>query len=372
MRSVIVIGCDHHNTLGVIRSLGEKGIRPDAVIVSRDGKSFVGKSKYIRKMHIVYQNSEVTPYLLSHLKQNGEKSVVICCHDGASSEIDLHSDELKEYFMLPGAEKQGQITKLMSKQVMSDLAQKCGFSLPKTIYPQHLPLNADEVYLPCIVKPLVSKNGTKDDIRICENISEANEAVEKVGIGNVQLQQFIDKDFEYQLIGVSTGKDVVIPGVSRILRPCKGSNTSFLHYTPLEDDFCDIEKCKEFVRLTGYHGLFSLEFLRDKNGQDYFMEINFRNDGNAICVTAAGMSLPYIWYLDCLGNDYSNEANKEIKSVYVMPDMAELKLLVTRQISLREYISDFKKTNRFMEYDKRDSKPFWKLVIFHICSRLGI
>ena len=372
MRSVIVIGCDHHNTLGVIRSLGEKGIRPDAVIVSRDGKSFVGKSKYIRKLHIVCQNSEVTPYLLSHLKQDGEKSVVICCHDGASSEIDLHLDELKEFFILPGAEKQGQITKLMSKQVMSDLAHVCGFSLPKTIYPQHLPLAADEVYLPCIVKPLVSKNGTKDDIRICENISEANEAVEKVGIGNVQLQQFIDKDFEYQLIGVSTGKDVVIPGVSRILRPCKGSNTSFLHYTPLEDDFCDIEKCKEFVRLTGYHGLFSLEFLRDKNGQDYFMEINFRNDGNAICVTAAGMSLPYIWYLDCLGNDYSNEANKEIKSVYVMPDMAELKLLVTRQISLREYISDFKKTNRFMEYDKRDSKPFWKLVIFHICSRLGI
>ena len=245
--------------MGVIRSLGEKGIRPDAVIVSRDGKSFVGKSKYIRKLHIVCQNSEVTPYLLSHLKQDGEKSVVICCHDGASSEIDLHLDELKEFFILPGAEKQGQITKLMSKQVMSDLAHVCGFSLPKTIYPQHLPLAADEVYLPCIVKPLVSKNGTKDDIRICENISEA-----------------------------------------------------------------------------------------------------------------AGMSLPYIWYLDCLGNDYSNEANKEIKSVYVMPDMAELKLLVTRQISLREYISDFKKTNRFMEYDKRDSKPFWKLVIFHICSRLGI
>jgi len=115
-----------------------------------------------------------------------------------------------------------------------------------------------------------------------------------------------------------------------------------------------------------------LEFLRDKNGKDYFMEINFRNDGNAICVTAAGMSLPYIWYLDCVGEDYSQESNKEINPVYVMPDMAELKLLATRQISLREYISDFKKTSRFMEYDKRDKKPFWKLVQFHICKRLSI
>ena len=126
------------------------------------------------------------------------------------------------------------------------------------------------------------------------------------------------------------------------------------------------------MRRTGYHGLFSLEFLRDKNGKDYFMEINFRNDGNAICVTAAGMSLPYIWYLDCIGADYSQERNKKITPVYVMPDMAELKLLATRQISLKEYMSDFKKTNRFMEYDKRDKKPFWKLVQFHICKRLSI
>ena len=102
------------------------------------------------------------------------------------------------------------------------------------------------------------------------------------------------------------------------------------------------------------------------------MEINFRNDGNAICVTAAGMSLPYIWYLDCNGADYSEERNKKIDSVYVMPDMAELKLLVTGQISPWEYISDFRKTNRFMEYDKIDPKPFWKLVKFHICKKIHI
>ena len=145
-----------------------------------------------------------------------------------------------------------------------------------------------------------------------------------------------------------------------------------MHYTPLEDVFFEIEKCREFVRRTGYKGLFSLEFLRDKDGNDYFMEINFRNDGNAICVTAAGMSLPYIWYLDCIGKDYSQEKSNKIKPVYVMPDMAELKLLMTRQISLKEYISDFRKTDRFMEWDKRDNKPFWKLVNNHLCSILSI
>lgn len=226
--------------------------------------------------------------------------------------------------------------------------------------------------MPCIIKPLESRNGKKTDIAICRTFDELEKYASSNNLSNVQIQDFIDKDFEYQLIGCSTKSEVIIPGVSKILRPCKGSNTSYLHYTSLEDGFCEIEKCKEFVRRTGYHGLFSLEFLRDKNGQDYFMEINFRNDGNAICVTAAGMSLPYIWYLDCTGKDYSEEGNKEISPVYVMPDMAELKLFVTRQISLREYVGDIKKTNRFMEYDKKDPKPFWKLIKFHICSRLGI
>ena len=113
-----------------------------------------------------------------------------------------------------------------------------------------------------------------------------------------------------------------------------------------------------------------MEFLRDKNGEDFFMEINFRNDGNAICVTAAGMSLPYIWYLDCIGADYSEERQKRINPVYVMPDMAELKLLVTRQISLKEYILDFMKTDKFMEYDKKDKRPFWKLLNYHLFSKL--
>ena len=42
--------------------------------------------------------------------------------------------------------------------------------------------------------------------------------------------------------------------------------------------------------------------------------------------------------------------------------MAELKLLATRQISLKEYISDFRKTDRFMEYDRHDKAPFFQLL----------
>ncbi len=372
MNKAIVIGGDHHNTLGVIRGLGERGIMPDLVLVVPAEMTFVDASKYIAQKWKIDTDDEIVDFLISKYKDEKEKPVVVCCSDSSSGVVDENADRLRQYFHLPGAKEQGRISKLMNKKEMADLAIEVGLNIPQTSYLSGAEQDLSSIKLPCIIKPIVSRKGSKTEIAICRLLAELEDYSKTHNLCNDQIQQFIDKNFEYQLIGCSTSKEVIIPGVSKILRPCKGSNTSYLHYAPLEDGFCEIEKCKEFVRRTGYHGLFSLEFLRDKKGQDYFMEINFRNDGNAICVTAAGMSLPYIWYLDCVGKEYTKEANKEIIPVYVMPDMAELKLLVTRQISLREYISDFQKTNRFMEYDKKDPKPFWKLIKFHICSRLGI
>ena len=76
-----------------------------------------------------------------------------------------------------------------------------------------------------------------------------------------------------------------------------------------------LQKCISFIREVGYTGLFSMEFLRDKYGNDYFMEINFRNDGNAISVTEAGVNLPYIWYAYNSSIDYNEEMQKNIRTV---------------------------------------------------------
>ena len=360
MKEVIVIGGNHHNTLGVIRSLGEKGILSTLIIVTKEKKPFVCYSKYLKRTIQIDNNESIPEVLLTEYKTNDNTPVVICCSDGASGIIDENKEILSNFFFLPGADEQGRISYLMNKKVMSNLAIKTGLQIPLTIYGDDL--NKENIPLPCILKPLISRKGSKSDIRICKTIEDVRCGLEQIGADNVQIQQYIDKDFEYQLIGCSTDNDVIIPGVSHILRPCKGSNTSFLHYEPLKDGFYEIKKCKEFVRRSGYKGLFSLEFLRDKCGQDFFMEINFRNDGNAICVTEAGVNLPYIWYLACLGQDYKDEMNKQIKSSYVMPDVAELKLFLTGQISIIDYLNDLRKTNRFMEYDANDPKPFWRMV----------
>lgn len=130
-----------------------------------------------------------------------------------------------------------------------------------------------------------------------------------------------------------------------------------------------ISLCKDFIKKTGYSGLFSIEFIRDKEGHDYFMEMNFRNDGNSICVTASGINLPYIWYLYCSGGEWKKElASSNFRPVYVMPEFADFLTFAGRSIPLTKWFSDWKKTDQFMEYDRLDPKPFF-VEIKHLVQR---
>ena len=211
---------------------------------------------------------------------------------------------------------------------------------------------------------MLSKNGQKSDIERIYSDSEWDDYCKRHE-AQVQIQQLIDKDYEYQLIGLSLngGEKVIIPGLSYVIRPAETTNTGFLHYIPLTDTYnAIVEKGKQFLKATGYSGLFSLEFLRGKDGKDYFMEINFRNDGNAICVTASGVNLPYIWFLNQTGGDYEGEiAKSTVKSVYVMPEFEDIRLLKQCKLDFVTWLKDIHRTDRFMEYDKHDMIPFFYL-----------
>ena len=52
MKEIIVIGGNHHNTLAILRSLGEKGVKSLLIVVSKDPKPYIGYSKYIQEMRL--------------------------------------------------------------------------------------------------------------------------------------------------------------------------------------------------------------------------------------------------------------------------------------------------------------------------------
>lgn len=360
--SPIIIGGNHHNTLGVIRALGYKGINSLVVLVTGEKKPYVSYSKYISKCVLLNSTKEIVPFLLNYAKVINSKTVVFSCADFVTSELDSAFDSLKDFFYLPTANEQGICNHYMNKDIMVELAECVGIGHPKSwIVEEDTNVDFLNISVPCIVKPLASILGSKADIKIIRDKDTLYSYLKKDKKRRFIVQEFIDKDFEYQLIGCSInhGETIIIPGYAKCIRPCPGTNTGFLEYKPFGEFRCDLKACKEFVKSISYQGLFSMEYLRDKQGTDYFMEINMRNDGNGICVTGAGMNLPYIWYQYCIGGDYKTEISNKINDIYVMPEFDDFMLVLKRKVSLRTWWKDYKRTTTFMEYSNDDPWPYF-------------
>lgn len=199
---VIVIGGNHHNTLSVLRSLGEKGIKSLLIVISKDPKPYVGYSKYIQSIKVIKNENEIASAMYT-LHQSPDKALVIACSDSISSYLDSNRNELSDIFILPGSKEEGNITRLMDKNAQKQVAIESGISVPNSwvIYPSKPEIGS--VTYPCIAKPLVSKNGTKSDISICENESELEEYLKHCNCEELQIQEYIIKDIEFQLIGCS-------------------------------------------------------------------------------------------------------------------------------------------------------------------------
>lgn len=358
----IIIGGNHHNTLGVIRALGYKGINSLVILVTNEKKPYVSFSKYITKYVLLNSSKEIVSYLLNYAKGIDKKSIIFSCADFVTSELDKFYNELNNHYHLPTANGKDICNHYMNKDVMATLANKVGiFTPPSWIIEDYTNHNLNEVDFPCIVKPLASIYGTKAEIKIFQEKSSLEKYLSENKGHRFIIQKYIDKDFEYQLIGCSLnhGAEIIIPGYSKCIRPCPGTNTGFLEYKPFGDFQCDLKACRDFIKAIGYQGLFSMEYLRDKQGDDYFMEINMRNDGNGICVTGAGVNLPYIWYQYCAGEDYKKEWTKGVNDIFVMPEFDDFLLVLKRKVSMNTWWKDYKRTTTFMEYSKDDPKPYF-------------
>lgn len=358
----IIIGGNHHNTLGVIRALGYKGIHSILLLITDEFEPYVSYSKYIKKCVILKNQHMIVPWLLDYSKFITKKAIIFSCADYVTSELDLSFDLLVPYYYLPTAKNMGVCNHYMDKDVMATLAHEVGISIPKSwIVEVGSKIKHKDITLPCIVKPLASIYGSKAEIKIFNDREKLCKHLESNNSHRYIVQEFIDKDFEFQLIGCSLnyGEEIIIPGYSKCIRPCPGTNTGFLEYKSFDGFECNLNACKEFIKSIGYQGLFSMEFLRDKNGCDYFMEINMRNDGNGICVTGAGVNLPYIWYQYCVGGDYNKELANEIKDIYVMPEFDDFMLVLKRKVSFIKWWKDYKRTSTFMEYCEQDPIPYY-------------
>ena len=358
---VIIIGPAHHNTLGVIRSMGRMRLKGRIQVILRgnDECAFT-KTKYVNTKNFYFckDYAHSIEILLSLAPQGDEpKPVVICCSDAAISEVDLQYDILSKYFLLPNAKNEvGEITRLLEKNYQISEAKRCGLRIPETLtYRKGEVLEWSQ--FPCIIKPLDIHVGGKGDIIICKDLLDLQSVIADLKSSIVIIQPFIEKSLEFQIIGCSLGDRIIAPGYTKIIRQPYNTNTGYLVFDSLDNLNFNIKQVFEFIVNIGYTGLFSVEFIRDKSGVDYFLEINMRNDGNAYCVTASGCNLPYIFYKFMASGEAPQVENK-INRTYLIPDFIDLTEARKQKVSMITWFYQFISADAHTLFDWSDLGPF--------------
>lgn len=78
---IVLVTKEHYNPLGIVRTLGEAGIRPIVVAVKGNLK-FVGQSKYVKEKYYVDSTQEgISLILEKYGKNKKEKSFILTGDD---------------------------------------------------------------------------------------------------------------------------------------------------------------------------------------------------------------------------------------------------------------------------------------------------
>lgn len=349
MKDVIIIGDSFNNTLGVIRSCGRAGAKVIFILVGHD-RLFVSRSRYVSEVFRCQTLDDCEP-ILESLALSHRGATLICSNDKAAKWVDERECELSKIFLTPCRGKQ--IGDLFEKDAQCRLARDCGFTVPRSeLYErgERFP----ELDFPILMKPADSNHGEKSDIHICRSIGDVEEALSHPSCCNrFIVQEFIEKEYELNAIGIATERGIIVPGAVRKIRhyPDIYSPCSFGQYRPLSEFDIDIKAIEKFIEQVGYYGPFSVEFLH-KGSKNYFMEFNFRNDGLAYVATVAGANLPELYLTEA-------DINKpvSIRPTYMMDLSTDFCHVKSGTLSRGSWLKDYIRTCCQLNFSPLDPLP---------------
>lgn len=359
-----IVFCEehHYNPLGVVRSLGEYGIRP-IVVGYGEGLHVVCKSKYVSESHHVKTVEQGFQLIYEQFRNPEQKAFIITCDDRTTQYLDERYDELKDFFYFDNAGRSGGVTYYMDKNHINILAAKHGLKVPGAVVVKKGELRDDFEY-PVITKAITSNTGAwKKDVFICQNADELQEAYGKIKSDTLLIQHYIEKSNELCLDGfsVNRGKDVFF-AISSLYNYNIPGKYAFDYTSENPKDKALTDALGAMLEEIGFEGIFSIEFLVDQNRDLYFMEINFRNSTWSYTATKAGMNLPVNWAKSMLIHRIPEGTYQPIRDggIRTLAEFDDFKTRVAgRKMGIGEWFRIAKEADCLLFYNQEDNKPFW-------------
>lgn len=367
----IVLCYEHYTPLGVIRSLGEVGIRPIVIILNNKWSKVASASKYISRIHYVKDVQEGFNLLISQYGGGRHLPFVIPCDDKFALICDENYNKLKgRFYVQNAAEEQGRISFFQNKNNINEIAKRHGFNVAKTYVVKKGEIPQDIEY-PVITKTISSYEGNwKSDYHICNSEAELQEAYKAIKAENLLLQKFIVKKTELCLDGVivNHGKQwLCIASRYPFAIPEGYSAEMIITNLNNEKHYAEIKNSLDsmFVDI-GYEGIFSLEFMVDHEENLWFLEENFRSSTWTYAGTALKMNFVILWAEACLYGSFPHDAEVKVPKGYkAMAEFPDFKQRVLKhRITLNEWIKEVRSCDCLFFYNKLDKKPFWTSLLY--------
>lgn len=375
----IIFGEGNYHTLGVLHCMASKGIDVYLLLVGSGKRlleaDIVEFSKYARYGHCVHTNEEGLNWLLEHQTDFPKGSVLFPTSDWMENLLDCHYDALSTHFVFPNCGKQGEVTRLMDKNLQNIIAEQHGIRTLRGIYTSDIACNLDEVVYPCMVKPLVSVNGSKGDMCVCGNRQELDDAIASAKhTKEFIIQQYIQNESDLLLIGISLPNgDVWTP--SLVVKPEVSSTGEYTYAnvtTDVEKYLPELSKVKEFVKSLNYYGPFSVEFGVEK-GKNYFFEMNLRNDGTSHYPLASGVNVAYVYYRACKGELTADDMAYTQGEFPMIDEVLDIRRVLYHELSLSQWLKFLHSAKAFQHYvpfDKRIAIFLFPFFVSRVCSKV--
>lgn len=361
MKRIVLFCVDVYTSLGVIRSVGEGGSKIEVFCYGNECE-FLLASKYVSFGKAFACPEDVVEYLINEYPTYEDKPILLTIPDSPAYFVDLHKDELERKFVVMSAGKAGDIVRWMSKSEIGRLAQKFGLTIPWT---REICKNApipDDLEYPVFTKSVKTIDGGKMDEYICRNKEELENRAKSIVSERFLVMKYIEKAKEINYFGLALDGNVYIDYHDERTRFLPGSYGHYSTFYRCVGDKNDLlSSIVSMMKETHYNGLFDVEFIQDKDGTKYFLEVNFRVDG-AIYKLTPGVNLPMEWVrlvrLKQANLPLPSALNVGKKRFTGMSESQDFKEnVLTGKINPFVWLWQFLRADKHMLINLRDPKP---------------